>query len=437
MRCSPMQSTPEAYLRMVKDHAPSATAAPPGWPAAAGVVGIGATVTMTSTPEPVQAAVITAVIAALGLAGRNAEDRITDNAAVSAKVPVLDRDSSVRPCPCSGSVRWPGEERPGRDPVRPPIMRDGAGFRADIDLPPGATARRSWRSAPSSRPGCAARSGACGPSGDPDVHEGRLILYVADKSLSESKPTPWPLAAKGMANLFDPIPLGVDPRGRKVETTLMYSAGIIGAIPRMGKTFTLRLLLLAAALDPRVELHVHDLKGGADLAPLGKVAHYYLSGDDPEDIAALLADLKAMQKEIGRRARLIRTDLAVDPRCSEGKVTDELASIKTLGLHPILAAYDETQVLFEHPEVGKEARAIVEDLVRRGPFVGIMVWLATQRPDDKSIPKSVSSNAGLRLALKVMDAGVNNMILGPGMYGSGYSATDVLPQGPRRGLPCR
>src|SRR3546814_2138784 len=122
--------------------------------------------------------------------------------------------------------------------------------------------------------------------------------------------SPWPLAAKGMANLFDPIPLGVDPRGRKVETTLMYSAGIIGAIPRMGKTFTLRLLLLAAALDPRVELHVHDLKGGADLAPLGKVAHYYRSGDDPDDITAMLADLKAMQKEVGRRARLIRTDLA-------------------------------------------------------------------------------------------------------------------------------
>jgi S-DNA-T family DNA segregation ATPase FtsK/SpoIIIE len=88
-----------------------------------------------------------------------------------------------------------------------------------------------------------------------------------------------------------------------------------------------------------------------------------------------------------------------------------------------MAAYDETQRLFEHPVHGKEARAIVEDLVRTGPFVGVMVWLATQRPDDKSIPKSVSSNAGLRLALKVMDANVNNMILGPGMYGSGYSAT--------------
>ena len=36
---------------------------------------------------------------------------------------------------------------------------------------------------------------------------------------------------------------------------------VIGAIPRMGKTAPLRLLLLGAALDPRCELHVHNLKG--------------------------------------------------------------------------------------------------------------------------------------------------------------------------------
>ena len=41
----------------------------------------------------------------------------------------------------------------------------------------------------------------------------------------------------------------------------------------MGKTFLLRLLLLAAALDPRAELRVYDLKGTGDLDPLQPVCH--------------------------------------------------------------------------------------------------------------------------------------------------------------------
>ena len=387
--------------------------------ASGGVAAVGA------VADPVwQAATAAVALGVLGVVGRNREANIAGTATASAKIPPLTGDliKDALLALRLGSVNQ-GVKQDDKAIRFLSIVRDGAGFRADIDLPPGATAAEVMEKRSQLASGLRRPMGCVWPEGDPDVHEGRLILYVADRSLSESKPAEWPLAKKGTANLFDPIPLGVDPRGGKVETTLMFSAGIIGAIPRMGKTFTLRLLLLAAALDPRVELHVHDLKGGADLAPLGKVAHYYRSGDDPEDIAGLLADLKAMQKEVSRRARLVRTELVGDPRCPEGKVTDELASDKALSLHPILAAYDETQVLFEHPEVGKEARAIVEDLVRRGPFVGIMVWLATQRPDDKSIPKSVSSNAGLRLALKVMDATVNNMILGPGMYGSGYSAT--------------
>jgi len=31
---------------------------------------------------------------------------------------------------------------------------------------------------------------------------------VADKSLSESKPAPWPLAKSGRANIFEAIPIG-------------------------------------------------------------------------------------------------------------------------------------------------------------------------------------------------------------------------------------
>jgi S-DNA-T family DNA segregation ATPase FtsK/SpoIIIE len=43
-------------------------------------------------------------------------------------------------------------------------------------------------------------------------------------------------------------------------------------------------------------------------------------------------------------------------------------------------------------------------LVRRGPAVGIMVYLATQKLDVKSIPSGISANASAPVCFKVNDA---------------------------------
>jgi hypothetical protein len=156
----------------------------------------------------------------LGIVGRNREAKIAGNATASAKIPPLTADL-IRDALLAlglGSVNQ-GVKQDAKAIRFLSIVRDGAGFRADIDLPPGATAgqvaeRRSQLASGLRRP-----MGCVWPEGDPDVHEGRLILYVADRSLSESKPAEWPLARKGTTNLFDPIPLGVDPRGRVVEAS--------------------------------------------------------------------------------------------------------------------------------------------------------------------------------------------------------------------------
>jgi S-DNA-T family DNA segregation ATPase FtsK/SpoIIIE len=109
--------------------------------------------------------------------------------------------------------------------------------------------------------------------------------------------------------------------------------------------------------------------------------------------------------------------------CPESKVTDALASDRSLKLHPIFLGFDETQIMFEHPAYGAELTEIVTDLVKRGPAVGIMVWLATQRPDAKSIPTGISANAVLRLCLKVMGQVENDMVLGTSAYKNGVRAT--------------
>jgi DNA segregation ATPase FtsK/SpoIIIE, S-DNA-T family len=86
-------------------------------------------------------------------------------------------------------------------------------------------------------------------------------------------------------------------------------------------------------------------------------------------------------------------------------------------------AVDECQVWFEHPQHGGEFEEICTDLVKRGPAVGIVIMLATQRPDAKSIPTGISANAVLRLCLKVMGWRENDMVLGDGAHGRGVKAT--------------
>jgi DNA segregation ATPase FtsK/SpoIIIE, S-DNA-T family len=220
------------------------------------------------------------------------------------------------------------------------------------------------------------------------------------------------------------VAFATDQRGRPITITLMFVSIIIGAIPRMGKTFLLRLLLLIAALDVRAELHVYDLKGTGDLAPLRPVAHRYRAGDEPEDMDYLVADYRQLRAEMRRRTKVIRQLAEDHPElCPENKVTPELASRKDLGLHPIVVAVDECQVMFEHPAYGDELETIATDLGKRGPALGILQALATQRPDAKSIPTGISANAVLRMCLKVMGQVENDMVLGTSAYRNGVRAT--------------
>jgi S-DNA-T family DNA segregation ATPase FtsK/SpoIIIE len=67
-------------------------------------------------------------------------------------------------------------------------------------------------------------------------------------------------------------------------------------------------------------------------------------------------------------------------------------------------------------------------IIKIGPAFGVMLDLATQRPDSKSLPTGVSSNVGLRFCLKVMDQTANDMVLGTSAYKNGIRATTFRPE---------
>ncbi|MFP3992384.1 cell division protein FtsK [Streptomyces sp. E11-3] len=375
-------------------------------------------------PAWLQALSVGAVTLALGYNGRRADDPVIHRAVEVPKAVKLTSDIVLRALGALGIPAINQAQGKGRDGFEftAPITRDGPGWRAEGNLPYGVTVtdiieRRERLASGLRRP-----LGCVWPEAVPDEHTGRLVLWVGDQDMATAPKPKWPLLTSGTVDLFKPVAYGTDQRGRWVSVTLMYIAGIIGAIPRMGKTFLLRLLLLIAALDPRAELHTFDMKGTGDLDPVGNaVSHRHAAGDDDEVIDYVLNDFRALREELRRRTKAIRSL----PRdiCPESKVTSELADKRSLGLHPIVVGVDECQVLFEHPEHAKEFEEIATDLVKRGPATGIVLLLATQRPDAKALPTGISANASARWCLKVMGQLENDMVLGTSAYKRGVRAT--------------
>jgi S-DNA-T family DNA segregation ATPase FtsK/SpoIIIE len=361
-------------------------------------------------------------VLALGRMGQPADDPVIHRAVEIPRVTKLTSDIVLR---ALGSLGIPAINQaqskggPGFA-FTAPITRDGPGWLAEGDLPYGVTVtdvvdRREKLASGLRRP-----LGCVWPEAVPDEHTGRLRLWVGDQDMAQTKQPKWPLLDAKAVDLFEAQPFATDQRGRWAAQSLMYVSGIIGAVPRMGKTFLLRLLLLIACLDPRAEIHAYDLKGTGDLAAPGRVAHRYRAGDEEDDIAYALQDLRNLRAELRRRAKVIR-DLPKD-LCPESKVTSDLADRRKLGLHPIVIGVDECQVWFEHPKHGAEFEEHCTDLVKRGPALGITVLLATQRPDSKSLPTGISANATVRWCLKVMGQIENDMVLGTGSYKRGIRA---------------
>ncbi|GAB2657104.1 FtsK/SpoIIIE domain-containing protein [Saccharopolyspora gloriosae] len=375
-------------------------------------------------PAAAQWATVALALAGLGWLGAPSDKPIASRAVESTKVPKLTSgavETALASLGISLINQALGKGGTGVGFPRP-IARDGKGWRADIDLPPGVTPGDIMERRAKLASGLRRPLGCVWPEADNAEHAGRLILWVGDQDMRKATQPAWALRKGNRVDLFQSQPFGTDQRGRWVDLRLMFTSVVIGAIPRMGKTFALRELLLIAALDPRAELHTYDLKGTGDLDPLEPVTHVHGVGDEPEEIDKAVTDLRALRDELRRRAKLIR-DLAKQGLAPENKVTPDLASNKTLRLHPIVIGVDECQVWFEHPDFGEELEAICTDLVKRGPALGIILMLATQRPDAKSLPTGISANVSTRLCLKVQGQTENDMVLGTSKYKQGVRAT--------------
>lgn len=310
--------------------------------------------------------------------------------------------------------------------------RAGKGVRLDLELPQSVTA--AWVMENREKFAAALRRelGTVWPSVG-NRHPGHLSVFVSDQVMAEAEQDPWPLLESGAIDIFAPQPVFTDQIGDWIKLNLSYVSVVIGAVPRMGKTFTMRELLLIFGLDPRVKVIALDGKGTGDFAPISLFAHGYVRGarpDKPEQIEKVRSIVAWLLSEMGRRADVI-ADLSAD-ECPESKVTGELINARPeLGLEPIVMGIDETQTFFgygfrgnkDHKAIREEIRDGVIELMKMGPALGIWVLLSTQQVRDSTIPTEAQANAVVRIALKMEGWEPNDKVLGTGAYKSGVDAT--------------
>ncbi|MEX5632157.1 cell division protein FtsK [Parafrankia sp. FMc2] len=255
-------------------------------------------------------------------------------------------------------------------------------------------------------------------------HGRRLSLWVADDDPYLGPPTPSLLIDVERFDFWRAVPFGQDARGNRVEVALLWQSAFFGGLPRRGKTFSMRLLVAAAVLDPWCQLWLADGKGGADFRAIAGVAHRYVSGADPDDLAAFEHMLDELISEMSRRFAFLATLPAA--ACPEGKLTPEIMRRYNLPLIPLII--DELQEYFEACEEEKDRARIVGKLARiarRGPAAGIMPVYASQRPDAKSVPTKLREIVTYRYCTQVTDKTSSDMVCGDGKARAGADASTL------------
>ncbi|MGH3621944.1 MAG: cell division protein FtsK [Sciscionella sp.] len=265
-------------------------------------------------------------------------------------------------------------------------------------------------------------------------HAGRVAMWVADEDPYAAPPVPTPLMNARYWDAWRPVPFGLDARGRRIDLPLVWTSLLVGAIPRQGKTFATRLAAIGLILDPHTRLYVADFKAGKDWDAAEDVAHRFSSGDELDHVLALRDWLVELISEVQGRYRRMRT--LDDDTCPESKITPAISRDRSLNMPVTALIIDEVQVPLEERTpidvngkkvpAGQYVGELLTWLAKKGPAAGIVLILATQRPDSKTIPSGLRAVLGSRFALRVMDWRDSNIVLGEQMNTRGYDSSRLL-----------
>ena len=214
-------------------------------------------------------------------------------------------------------------------------------------------------------------------------------------------------------SIWNPVHLGTDEFGNRVEVTLAERNMLIGGEPGGGKSVALQLIVAHGALSADCRLILVDGKR-VELGLWRDCAERFIgpSIDDAIDT------LHWLQDQIDER-----TDLLLQMK--KRKVT------RDLGWPVYLMPIDEVayfSATVGTPTQQKEFNASNRDVVARGRAPGIIAIEATQRPSADIIPTSLRDLFGYRWAFRCSTEASSDTILGHGWANMGYCATEIDPQ---------
>ena len=224
-----------------------------------------------------------------------------------------------------------------------------------------------------------------------------------------------------------------DEWGKTTRIEFGGAAGmIVGGEPGSGKTAGTSSFLLPLALSSNVNLTVIDCKGGDDWTAYQSRSDRFIKGSDD--------NLDEIEELLEQKVRLMNSRLqTLKPSIGEANFWNADAQTRlNAGVNMELIVIDECQDLFSDQGLDKDEKAQVQritryitQLVKKGRSSGMFTILITQKPTADSIPSSISSNCGVKIAFRLSTSAAETATLGARPEGSA-SALDI-PMGRKGG----
>ena len=222
-------------------------------------------------------------------------------------------------------------------------------------------------------------------------------------------------------SIWDPVHLGTDELGRRVEVTLAERNMLIGGEPGGGKSVALQLIVAHGALSADCRSSWWTASGSSSAcgrpAPTGSSAPRSTTRSTPSD------GCKA--RSTSGPAWLLDHKLR--------KITPDLGWPVYLMPVDEVAYYSAT---VGTPAQQKEFNALNRDIVARGRAPGIIPVEATQRPSADIIPTSLRDLFGYRWAFRCSTEACSDTILGPRLGQPGLHGHRDRPASQRAWAGC-
>lgn len=226
---------------------------------------------------------------------------------------------------------------------------------------------------------------------------------------------------KGTLDLWnDGAPLVFEKRGNTVHIRIRDTMMLVGGATRRGKGMLIANLNVAGVKDIRINLRLFDGKASGEHNAFAPLLATFVK-KNPERLALFL---RAMLEDLDRRADFLdergKAKLSEDLIEAIGGIElieiDELATYTAKGTSPFV---DE----------------ITENLCQIGAVgagLGVLLVAATQVPEVDVVRGRLRQNLISRVAMNTESPGASNTIMGDGMAGQGYDASQIPLNQPGR-----